>query len=149
MIRELPVEQLWLTREIAHSFFAESGLPGTLDFDYWTGRWQQLIKDLDIGVILVYEQDGAIKGILGGLCVRCTMTAQLEAIESFWYVMPEVRGSIGGVKLLKAFEAWAQGRGAQRIKMAYLTHVNPVPTASLYARMGYSSLESCVVKELT
>lgn len=148
MIRPITAEELWLTRACAEGFFKESGLPGELRFDYWMSRWEQLIKDLDIGVILAYFRNGDIKGLLGGLCVPCTMTGQLEAIESFWYVQPEIRGSIAGPKLLKAFEAWAINRGASRIKMAYLTHVNPLPMASMYARMGYSALETAVVKEL-
>lgn len=148
MIRQLDPSEISLTREIAFSFFEESQLPGELDFSYWENRWKSLISELDMGVIFVYESGDKIKGILGGVCVRCTMTADLEAIEAFWYVYPELRGKPGSIKLLKAFEDWARGRGAARIKMMHLSHLNPISMREIYLRMGYSALEVAYSKNL-
>lgn len=148
MIRQITANEVWLTRDCAFGFFSESKLPGELDFDYWMGRWESLIKDLDIGAIFVYESDGKVKGILGGLCVRCTMTGQLEAIESFWYMQNECRGTSAGVRLLKAFEQWAEKKGASRIKMAHLANLNATTMASMYQRLAYDPLEVVYSKEL-
>lgn len=148
MIRHLTEDEIPLTKECAFGFFKESGLPGELQFDYWIGRWQSIISELDIGTILVYESDGRVQGTLGGLCVRCSMTGQLEAIEAFWYIMPEARGSVGGIKLLKSFEQWARERGAVRVKMMHLSDLNASRVRDMYLRMGYSPLESAYSKEL-
>jgi GNAT superfamily N-acetyltransferase len=148
MIRQLPPTALSLTRDIAFSFFEESQLPGELNFDYWIGRWQSLIIELDMGVIFVYESEGKIKGILGGIAARCSMTGDLEAIEAFWYVYPEVRGKPASIKLLKAFEDWAKERGAARVKMMHLSILNPISMREIYLRMGYSPLESAYSKNL-
>lgn len=148
MIRHIIPEELPLTREVAFGFFEESKLPGELDFPYWMDRWESLMVELDIGTILVYEVNGQIKGIIGGVCVRCTMTADLEAVEAFWYVQPECRGGPAGVKLLKAFENWATGRQAVRIKMMHLSGLNADTMRDIYLRMGYSPLEHAYVKEI-
>lgn len=148
MIRELPVEEIERTEECARAFFDESRLPGTLDLTYWNGRWRSIISELDIGAILVYESDNIIKGLLGGLCVRCTMTGDLEAIEAFWYMMPEFRGGIAGIKLIKAFEQWGKDRGALRIKMMHLSDLNAKVMEGIYIRMGYTPLEVAYSKSL-
>lgn len=80
--------------------------------------------------------------------MECTMTGEMEAIESFWYVQPSWRGGPGGIKLIRAFEE-ARKRGCKRLKMAYLYSVNASMMDSLYRRMDFEPLQKNFVKELT
>lgn len=148
MIRKLLPTELSLTKECAELFFWESRLPGKLNFEYWSNEWKSLIERY-IGEIFVYEVDGKINGILGGLFWNCSMTADLEALEGFWFVKDEYRGGVGAVKLLRAFEDEAQKRGCKRIKMVHLMSVNPQDVEKLYIKMGYNMLQVSYVKELT
>lgn len=148
MIRILKYEELSSTiEETAQLFFKESQLPGPPNFAYWIQRWK-VLYDQDLGCVFSFEVDGKNRGVLGGLFVDCMMTGQKEAIEALWYVQRPFRGGVGGIRLIKAFEAEAIRRGCKRIKMAYLMSVNPELMDELYKRMGYKELQRDFVKEL-
>lgn len=148
MIRAITTqEDLWLTRELAQGFFDESKLPGELDFNHWIGQWLKLFS-LDIGGFLVYESDNEIKGMLGGFFVENMMTRSIEAIEAFWYVKENYRGTLIGIKLLKAFENEARKRNAVTVRMAHLSDLNANTMSKMYLRMQYQPLECYYTKEL-
>lgn len=146
-IKQLTPEELPFCFDAASSFFAESKLPGELIFDHWVSQWTAFITQ-DLGSIFACYVKGKIAGILGGFCVRCSMTADMEGIEAFWYIMPENRGGMGGIKILKAYEAWCKSKGAKRMKMACLTDVNCQAMKDLYERMGYSEIQTSFKKEI-
>lgn len=139
--------ELSLTRELAFAFFSESGLPGQLDFEHWKAQWTKFI-DMGIGKIIAYYDGEKFVGMIGGLCVQCTMTADMEAIEAFWYVQKDKRGTPIGIKLLKSFEKWASQRGAKRVKMMHLSDLNAEMMRDIYLRMGYTPLEQAYSKTL-
>jgi hypothetical protein len=147
MISKIQPDQLSLTRDCAFAFFKESQLPGQLDFEHWTKAWTNLIN-LNLGEVFAYFHKGEIVGILGGMFCLCTMTAELEALEGFWFVQPEFRKGMGGIKLLWAFQNEAMKRGCKRIKMAHLMSVNPDEVASLYRKMDFKILQVHYSKEL-
>lgn len=147
-IRVLPKEEIPLCLEIAHSFFNASGLSGELRFDYWVGRWEQIYQ-FDLGMIIVYESEGKIQGLMGGIICECLITSSLEAIEAFWYVYPEKRTGPGGIRLLKEFERIAKERGCVRIKMTHLSSPEQKDFGGLFQRMGYVPLETSYTKDLS
>lgn len=148
MIAPITTETLRDTHDCAFGFFEESQLPGKLNFPYWMGRWQQIFE-LDMGTILAYRVENEVKGLIGGVCVPCTMTGDLEVIEAFWWIRPEFRGvNPAGLRLLFAFEKWAVDRKAVRIKMMHLANLNAAFMRSIYLRMGYQPLEQAYWKSL-
>lgn len=147
MIKEVHQENIGDIAEPAYGFFSESKLPGVLNFEYWAKRWQEMIE-MQVGYIFAYVYEGKPVGIIGGLCVRCTMTAQLEMIEAFWYMMPQHRGGMGGVRLLRALEQRAVTLGASRIKMTHLSDLNADKVRDIYMKMGYEPIQHSYSKEL-
>lgn len=147
MIKEVQSQNIFEVMEPAYGFFSESKLPGKLNFEYWAGRWREMI-DMGIGHIFAYIYEGKPVGIIGGLCVRCTMTTELEMIEAFWYMMPAHRGGMGGVRLLRALEAKAITDGALRIKMTHLSDLQADKVRDIYMKMGYTPLEKTYSKSL-
>lgn len=147
MIRPLLSSEVSLTRELAFGFFRESGLPGKLNFEHWVGQWEKMIE-IGLGVILAYFKDGNIVAMIGGLAAECTMTKEMEAIEAFWYCLPNGRGTPAGIKVLKAFENFWKERGVVRLKMMHLSNLNPEMMEDMYRRMGYVPLERAYFKSL-
>lgn len=139
--------ELSLTRDLAFAFFRESGLPGNLNFTHWKEQWTKFI-DMGIGKIIAFYDGQKFVGMIGGLCVPCTMTAEKEAIEAFWYVQKDHRGTTTGIRLLQAFEKWAKQAGAKRIKMMHLSDLNADMMRNIYLRMGYAPLEQAYWKAL-
>lgn len=146
MIYVISHDELSLTREPAEAFFEESGLAGALNFDHFCQTWGGLIR-LDIACIMLYlDAQESIKGIIGGTCTPCTMTAETIAQESFWWVHPTIRSQPAGIRLLQAWEGWARSKGAKRIYVGNLFRLNDEKMRNLYAKLGYQPLEVHYVK---
>jgi GNAT superfamily N-acetyltransferase len=95
---------------------------------------------------LVQEEAGKIIAAFGGVITPCTNTGELIAAETFYYALPEARGRAIG--LFKAFEEEAKRRGAKRVWMIHLEHLNGERMAKWYQRKGYSLKERLYMKEL-
>lgn len=150
MIRLLKPEELSLTREVSEAFFEESGISGALNFDHFCQTWGTLIS-LDVASIMIYVhgQDNLTLGIIGGTVTPCTMTGDIIAMESFWWVAPFLRGtSPAGLNLLRKWEDWSIERGAKRIYVGNLFRLNDSKMRALYDRLGYSPLEVHYVKSV-
>ena len=96
------------------------------------------------GVVLVAEGPGGLVGMLGLLIVSHALSGERVAGEVFWWVEPEARGD--GLRLLRAAEAWACGRGATRIQMIAPRAVPAV--GRVYARRGYAPIETLYSRTL-
>lgn len=73
-------------------------------------------------------------GVIGGILspVYCA-PAWVMAVELFWWAEKD------GMQLLRAFEAWAEARGANEVRMTTLTNL---PTAdAILRRKGYAASE--------
>lgn len=104
---------------------------------------------MQIGKILLAEEEGKIVGLLGFIVTDHHFSGQRYASELMWYVLPEHRklkaGFTGhGMELLKEAERMAKEAGA---KDFVFTAPND-GVAQLYKRMGYSQLEVAFRKEL-
>lgn len=98
-------------------------------------------------VVLVYEKDGTVEGgIVGIVYPPWTSNAVLWAVELAWWVDPNKRG-LAGVRLLHAFEAWAQEHGAVSVSMSSQARLDST-AASLLTRKGYRPTEHTYMKEL-
>lgn len=147
MIRVLKPDEVSLTRELAFAFFKESGIGGSLNFDHFCQQWANYIH-LDIGCIMLYiDSLNRPVGIIGGLCVQCSLTADIIAQETFWFVDQSVRGGIAGFRLLARWEIWAIKKQAARIYVGNLFRLNNEAMQSIYYRLGYSPTEVHYVKE--
>jgi hypothetical protein len=132
---------------LAEAFFAESKLPGEFKWHHWYNTWSDLMAK-DIGAIFCYFLDGRPVGVIGGLQFNCFNTGDHEIIEAFWYLLPNCRVGMAGIRLLDRFEEWGRQVGAVRCKMAHLEDVNPAIVADMYRRRGYVKQETTYRKEL-
>ena len=100
----------------------------------------EMLVTSEIGTMLVLESDRQLVGMIGMVCMPHFLSGELFAGEVCWWVDPEHRG--GGLRLMKAAEAWALARGALTIQMI-------APNArvgQLYERLGYTWTESMYQK---
>jgi GNAT superfamily N-acetyltransferase len=149
MIRSLhqPEQILSLTRKASEAFFAESGVPGTFDFEGYCQRMGKMIE-LDIGIELAYISNYEALGIIGGSIFPDIFTGDLVCVEMFWYVLPEHRCSPIGIRLLYALEEAAIQRGCKRLFVGNLASLNDAKMEELYTRMNYRKIETHYCKLL-
>lgn len=145
--RLLTVEELYHCKECFYGFFVESNLPGKPNFMHWWGTWTQMIQK-EVGYLLATIRDNQIVAVLGGLFYPCMLTGDKEMVEAFWWVKPKYRGTTIGIKLLKSFEKISKDLGVIRIKMIFMSHLNPETMKNIYTRMGYRQIEVGYMKEV-
>ena len=100
-------------------------------------------------MLVVYEVDGEIAGFASGIIsgLLCNLNA-VTGTETAWWVMPEHRGKIGGVLLLRELESQAKNAGVKYWNMVYLQESMPEKVMSIYEGEGYKPVETVVQKRL-
>lgn len=74
----------------------------------------------------------------------------LESHDLLLYVVPERRGGTHAVKLIKAYVAWAEEKGASDIKIGVSTGIEYERTVRLFERMGFRPFSnSCELEPRT
>ena len=94
---------------------------------------------------LLFQEGSHTVGVLIFLLFPHYFTGEPTAGEVLWYVIPEARGGMAGLRLLNAAERLASSLGAKRMQMVAPTD----RIAELYKRRGYGFVESTYQRELT
>jgi hypothetical protein len=104
---------------------------------------------IDTGVILVAVKDGVITGgVAGVLCPLWYSPETIIAQELAWWMEPEHRRGVDGIKILKAFEGWAKEKNATLISISDLQIDGQYPIGILVERLGYKLTERTHIKEV-
>lgn len=99
------------------------------------------------GIFVATDADGEYVGMVGGLQYPHYVNGSAKvAQELFWWVRPEQRGSMTGIRLKDALTRWAKDGGCAALVMVCL----PIdsPAEGLYLRMGYRPMEHSYIKGL-
>lgn len=131
---------------VGGSFYREGKLPGGFDVRVFRATWEKLIS-AKLGALWKLVEGDTVIGGLGGTMFPCPNDGALVAHEMFWYVAPEHRGGMGGARLLKEFEGWAEKAGAKRVQMAHLIGLAPERMKEFYEKRGYRAVEITYMKE--
>lgn len=132
---------------LGRQFFAESRFSNFVEYDQQATRGfiEQMIAN---GVVLLALRGLDVVGFLGG-CISGPWFAPRARIatEYAWWVHPEVRGTPIALRLLREFEAWAKGQGADLVNLTSLALIDS-PATNILLRQGYDLVEQAHVKRL-
>lgn len=87
-------------------------------------------------LVLVAENDGALLGGFAGFMAPHWFSDDQVASDLALFVQPDRRGGMAGVRLVKAFVAWAKTRNPKLIQLGISTGVLVEETAQLYRAIG-------------
>lgn len=118
---------------MARRFAAAAGTGLPFGAAYADARARQVIGDPN-GVALLWDAGRGPQGVLAGLVRHHALFPVIVASELIWWIEPDARGHAAR-PMLRAFEAWAESRGAERIELACFDE----RTAAFYARAGYEA----------
>ena len=88
----------------------------------------------------VAEHDGRIVGMFVGNAGPFYFSTTQAGFDKVWYVTPECRRSIHGVRLLQAFLRWCGARELIFVRIGVSTGVNPAGTDRLMQRLGFTAV---------
>jgi L-amino acid N-acyltransferase YncA len=86
--------------------------------------------------VWVAEEDGKLIGHMGAMCFPHFFTHQTISADMWFYVIPEKRGSMSGVKLLKKYIEWSEQKNVKFAQLGITTDINTDRTGALLERLG-------------
>lgn len=136
-IRLATLEDLDVLMDIGESMHKES--PRFSRMSYSPAKVLQMFIDLinaDCGLIVVAEQDDKIIGGIAAIVSQHWFSQDLMASDIALFIVPEHRGGITAVRLVKHYVAWAKEQGAVITQMGISTGVHADETAAMFKAIG-------------
>jgi hypothetical protein len=147
-VSEPEIQLTELLEEIGVSFFEESQFPGVFNSKHWISQWCGVIN-LNLGYMWLLVLSGKPIGAIGIMVAPDLNDAALCAQESFWYVMPNHRGGMGGMRLKKTVEKFCMSHGIKRLFMGRNHKADPEgKLAGFYEKDGYFPTDTLYCKVL-
>lgn len=101
------------------------------------------------GLLLVAEQAGRIVGSLGAFVGQDHWCSPVKmAVELWWWVDPESRGSGAGREMAKTLNAWAKDSGAAFLTMTATDATDGAAVGEMYRRQGFERVETAWTRRL-
>lgn len=146
MIRAAKEEDFPRMLEMGRAFFIESGFNQEAEWDDESTlvMFRQVLSG---GGLFVSDYGGQLVGMVGALAFPFYFNAHhMTAQELFWWVSPEYRRGVSGMKLLRAVEQWAKDKGCKTMMMISLPKLADSPAAAVYEKTGYRASEQTFIK---
>ena len=102
---------------------------------------------IERGIIIVSEQaDGTLTGVLAGCMAPMWIAPHRQiAVELAWWMQPGHRHGMTAARMVRAFEHWAEERGAAHIAMSSVPVLGDRPS-KLIELLGYRTVEQSHIK---
>lgn len=148
LVRRGTIEDIDALVDMGGRFFAFTAFSGFIPFDPDAVR-TALIALLDGGVVFVAEREQQIVGGIVGMASSVWFNQNARtATELGWWVDEQYRHTSAGIKLYRAFEAWAVEQGADAIVMSDLVIRDVAPAENLFKKLGFTTVERSHVKKV-
>jgi hypothetical protein len=122
---------------MAKSFHEASGIPIPFSAAAASVLFDAALTNAD-RLCLVYERDGAARGVLAAIAAPHHLAPVKVASEIIWWIEPAWRGRCA-MKMLASYEGWAAERDCRFVSIVGLG-ADPA-VSKLYARRGYQAVE--------
>jgi GNAT superfamily N-acetyltransferase len=119
----------------------------TYDVEFCMTTMALSLKDPD-NIFLVAVREGIVIGFLWGQTSYLPWSKELIATDNVFYILPEFRGGLYGVKLIRRYEEIAKERGAKQIALSIASGITEGRTSELYTHLGYHKVGIQHRKEL-
>lgn len=106
-------------------------------------QWRNWMK---FGIARAWENDGCILGLLIHPHI---FSGRLRGFVSYWFALPEARGSGRPIELLDIAEQEAKKAGCEKISSSAYSELEPERTGHIYNNRGYNVSEIIWTKDLT
>lgn len=147
-VRPLSVDDIPAIVSLAPEFIREfHGWRTSFAPDHLEANWRALYG-AGKGQLFGLENQGHVVGAIGGLAFQDFYDAQPVAADMGWFLRRDQRVGTGGIRLLRALEAWAVQRGARRLTFAMIVDRSKPLELRAFDRLGYLPREIVYGKHL-
>lgn len=139
IIRPAVVQDAFRMAELGQRLHDQSSFASmNYDADKTASYFIRLILDegKDYYVRVVEDDNGQIVGGMVGYCLPSWFGQDRTASDITLFMLPEARGGMTAVRLIKGFIEWAKSRGAKQIRPGVSTGAVGAKAEVLYERLG-------------
>lgn len=134
-------------RELGDGFITEAGIKAKFSPSHFRNFWKTAMN-MGVAHFWAAYNDKQVYGLLGMILSQCPFSGDVIAIEMFWYIHPDHRGSITGAQMFSLASRWAQKVGAKRIIFSSIVQNTAAKLVAFYEHAGFKQLETHFVKNL-
>lgn len=98
----------------------------------------QALGEPDWAVFMAWNQHDHPIGLMAGFVTEDWFGPGKFAADLALYVVPESRGSTAAIRLIFAFEGWAEQRGASEIRVGVSTGIRLEQADGFYRKAGFT-----------
>ena len=116
--------------------------------------WDKMVEwvsdriDDDGSLVLGAWSGSDLVGCVIGLTFIYPYSNALVSGDYIWYVRPEYRGGMTGVRLMRMYDQWAQDAGAVQILTGATSGISTDVASALIKRLGFSSVGGTMYKDV-
>ena len=134
-------------KTLGTQFYGQSGMTGKFTGETFIMMWKMILEQ-GIGALFVsFDDSGKLTGVLGMMMCPGMFDGKVTAQESFWFVTPEARGGMTGVRLFRQAIDWCQKVKVERLLMGRLMESMPAKVEDFYIANGFKVMETIYMKE--
>lgn len=86
----------------------------------------------------VATRDGEVVGFLwAGTHCMAPWNPILVASDYLFYIVPELRGSLMGLRMVKAYRQWAKEKGCKEVRLSIASGINEERVGKMYGLLGF------------
>lgn len=106
------------------------------DADKLRGLAERCLQHPDWCCLMAWADEDPV-GLFVGFVAEDWFGPDLYAADLTFWVRPESRGSSAAIRLLFAFEGWAESKGAKEIRVGVSTGISVERATNFYMKAGY------------
>lgn len=138
-IDDVSIEQL---DRLGKMFVSEAKIDVEFDVEHFKKKFA-MAMGVGVAAMWVMGDENNVSGLIGGIATDYFFSKTLCGIEAFWYVEPESRGTLDGIRLVNAFYAWAREEmGVKFFHMAHMQGIHPEKMRQWYLDQGFVEFET-------
>jgi len=143
---ELDIPQIAL---MGLAYSKETDTHDSFDYDLDTVMLQLSLAVVDPNAqILVAIKDNTVIGFIWGVITHLPWSTEVIALDNILYIVPCCRGEIHGIRLIRAYESWAESKNATQVSISIASGITEDRTCNIYKRLGYSYIGSQYRKDI-
>ncbi|QHB42712.1 hypothetical protein [Vibrio phage VP-HS15] len=138
-VRQATLLDLLAFAPLAHQYAEEAAKHNNfpVDIEHTMQNAAITVQNEDGCLLLAYDDNEPV-GLLWGWCHALPWSKARLAFDTILYVVPEKRKTSVGYKLMKAWEAWADARGAVEVQISIASGIHEEETEGFFKKLGYS-----------
>jgi GNAT superfamily N-acetyltransferase len=144
MIREATVSDVYAMMSMGEEFVNQTQYRNVISFNEESAFDLALNMIKNPNALLLVSERDEVDGMIGMMIYDHPLSGQRMSMEAFWWMRPEARSGLAGVRLLRKAEEWVRSKGVKWMHMI----APDERVGKFYTRLGYEPVETHFYKRV-